>query len=76
MVQSAAALPSTCYVDLQDPLLGHPEYVLADGIHPNAAGQAAIKDAVAVGMARPLEGFGCGTVVVPGPVPTRTRGVR
>jgi len=30
------------YLDIGDPLLGHPEYISADGVHPNNAGYAAL----------------------------------
>lgn len=39
------ATTGSCFVDLQHPFLGHPEYIGPDGVHPNDAGHAAMKDA-------------------------------
>jgi hypothetical protein len=41
-VKWAVATVGGTYVDLGDPLLGHPEYVSEDRVHPNDAGHAAI----------------------------------
>jgi lysophospholipase L1-like esterase len=42
VVRQAVTAMGGTYVDLGDPLLGHPDFVQADGIHPNDAGHAAI----------------------------------
>ena len=41
-VQTAASKNGATYIDLGNPLLGHPEYMAKDAIHPNARGHAAI----------------------------------
>jgi lysophospholipase L1-like esterase len=38
------------YVDLGDPLTGHPELVDGDSVHPNDLGHAAIADALVAGV--------------------------
>jgi len=38
------------YVDLKRPLEGHPEWIQADGIHPNVAGHAALADLTAAAI--------------------------
>lgn len=42
VVRQAVTAVGGTYVDLGDPLLGHPDFVREDGIHPNDAGNAAI----------------------------------
>lgn len=44
-VKTAADKTQATYVDLGQPLLGHPEYLSADSIHPNDAGYEAIAQA-------------------------------
>lgn len=45
-IKANAEKSGAAYVDIGEPLLGHPEFVAADGIHPNDAGHAAIEAAV------------------------------
>lgn len=45
-VKANAEAAGATYVDIGEPLLGHPELVAADGVHPNDAGHAAIYAAV------------------------------
>lgn len=49
-VQSAVQAVGGTYVNLADPLLGHPEYIASDGVHPNDAGHAAIAAALLAGL--------------------------
>ena len=49
-VQAAVQSVGGTYVDLFDPLLGHPEFIAADGVHPNDAGHAAIAAALLAGL--------------------------
>jgi lysophospholipase L1-like esterase len=49
-VQSAVSSVGGVYVDLADPLLGHPEFIATDGVHPNDAGHAAIAAALLAGL--------------------------
>jgi acyl-CoA thioesterase-1 len=41
-VANAAASVGATYIDLGEPLLGHPELMSADAVHPNSAGHAAL----------------------------------
>lgn len=45
-VQDGVTAVGGTYLDIGQPLRGHPEWIIADGIHPNAAGHAAIAQAV------------------------------
>lgn len=45
-VEAAASRVNAHYVDLGQPLQGHPEMITSDGVHPNDAGYAAIAQAV------------------------------
>ena len=44
-VREAAAATGVAVVDMGEPLEGHPEFVIEDGVHPNDAGYRAIADA-------------------------------
>ena len=44
-VRSAVTAVGGTYLDLGDPLLGHPELVAEDGVHPTDAGHQALADA-------------------------------
>jgi acyl-CoA thioesterase I len=48
--EAVAATDGACYVDLHDPLTGRSDLLVSDGMHPNAAGQVAIKDAIEANM--------------------------
>lgn len=41
-VKDAATATGATYVDLGQPIVGHADYVIADGVHPNDAGYQAI----------------------------------
>ena len=45
-IERAASHQQAYYVDLGQPLAGHPEWMQPDGVHPTADGQQAIADAV------------------------------
>jgi len=45
-VKADAEQAGASYVDIGEPLLGHADFVAADGVHPNDAGHAAIYTAV------------------------------
>jgi lysophospholipase L1-like esterase len=45
-VRTAALGNGATYIDLGNPLLGHPEYMAKDAIHPNVSGHAAIANAL------------------------------
>jgi lysophospholipase L1-like esterase len=45
-VQTATRANGATYIDLGNPLVGHPEYMAKDGLHPNARGHAAIANAL------------------------------
>lgn len=45
-VQAAMAAVGGEYVDIHQPLAGHPELMQSDGIHPTAVGQHALADSV------------------------------
>jgi len=45
VVEGAVTAVGGIYVDLGDPLLGHPELMFRDGVSPNDAGHAAIVEA-------------------------------
>jgi lysophospholipase L1-like esterase len=45
-VQAAAAASGATYLDIGEPLRGHPELVKSDGVVPNNAGNAAIAQAI------------------------------
>ncbi|GAA5193127.1 hypothetical protein GCM10023346_17000 [Arthrobacter gyeryongensis] len=50
-MKAAAAANGATYLDIGQPLWGHPEFLAADGIHPDDAGHAAIYAAVKQGVA-------------------------
>ena len=45
-VQAAAEQVDASYLDIGEPLAGHPEMIIADGLHPNNAGHAALEAAI------------------------------
>lgn len=49
-VKAAVTSVGGTYVDLGDPLDGHPELVTRDKVHPNSAGHKALADAVIAGL--------------------------
>jgi acyl-CoA thioesterase-1 len=45
-IREAAELNGATYLDLGQPLEGHPEFIAGDGVHPNDDGHAAIAEAI------------------------------
>jgi lysophospholipase L1-like esterase len=43
---SLKKIPNAHYIDLRDPLLGHPEFLVSDNVHPNDEGMRAIAGAL------------------------------
>jgi lysophospholipase L1-like esterase len=52
VVRSNAALVHATYLDIGEPLRGHRSWLIADGIHPNDRGHAAIAERVIAAMER------------------------
>lgn len=51
VIQDAATSAGVEYLDTGQPLLGRPDFVAADGVHPNDAGYAALAAAVEAALA-------------------------
>lgn len=43
---SLKVIPNAHYIDLRNPLLGHPEFLISDNVHPNDAGMRVIAGAL------------------------------
>ncbi|HET6915319.1 MAG TPA: SGNH/GDSL hydrolase family protein [Acidimicrobiales bacterium] len=52
-VKTAASDTGVTYLDIGEPLRGHPGWVISDGAHPNDAGHKAIADAIAAALPSP-----------------------
>ncbi len=51
LVRGAVSAVGGRYIDPGQPLVGHPEWIIADGIHPNDLGQIALTDAIVKALA-------------------------